>query len=1440
MTIESHKPLFPLSLALNEKNKNSKMVSQLSRFECISSSPLSLLSPLLLLVSAFISTSLALEDGQFNEIRLIARARTMGKQSSAIESEVVVGEFYSKANGLDRAKLEIHSQNFGHQQRPSNGSSDGTSERGSQMIEYFYAPERAQQLVKVSPRPQAGRGYECQLASLETGSSEMLVHDLFGSMADEVGELGGAQRWLSMQLIDGKTGEQRFPHLIGFARFWLLVQMNRDKLVLNKEAPSTWIRNHKVHPYKLAWTFTFGEREQVASGNLTLFVYMTEAGADNNNNEGRQQNEPLPLRIWLKLPGSEAELVVDYSTIGSPEAGVGMGHSSDAPDFYTLPLGQECSGAFDEPVRRKLLQLTPANEALRRLSERKVFSAQVHLEELYFRLRPYVLGRWFVAHDGLARVARFERLDGNEASRGSYTIEDPLAMRKYHITGSSSAGQLQAPSCYQTRSSFTTDWQWAPLLSADLVEMGRGRVRGLECLIYERLDDQLPALLMAHASYIDSGGLPRQAFEPQVRARGLSKQKFSLVYYVSSGARKLMRLEVYRRRVLLYKLELFNFQWQLQDSPSGHKSDQLFQLDNRCFASDGLDQLGAGSLEESLLNPLNGLKLDDSARLKFELTLLDLRQMKLLPDEENKLIEQAHQLLGPRARRNRALARGLAGRLVAPTRLMHLQSRLHLVDDSRRHTSGEAQERVSTLKLAVSLQVLQTSPMVYVARSVATGLQAAGRREPTGARTFDECFWDASRRMRLSDELLHSSQGRSSLLLFTFCQSLCLVDTEASYSRDMFDRFQLTSNVFMLNSSTREFPCEIMQLELEEEREKLAEAHPWPLLYQTLNKSMLGLKLLVDEQQANGSQLAPIRSMLGSEDESLADQVLEMKFLLNKLELENKNWLQRDEELGDSWHSSTLAPNLDGLAFGAEGALVERAQVGGLAEWSQFSSWHTELLQADETAECRSACLVDPNCRAYSVCLLSRKQQQLQRSTVECLLARVDLRSVELEKKLRAAIVESLSEKSANKAGSATSPRLISVEYLEENSTSQTVEFKLSSRCRARPKEALGSFKQQPQIQLRLSEVARANRLRLMRVEPARDLEHCAEQCLLNNAKYLKDLQLVRAEMEPSNARLAPDKEAAAASVRGKGERFRNLLGKLVKQLRSSSSWCSTLSFFNAQQVSDKAQRAQLLGKGDLAKPTGGLCAFGRRPASESASNSTTGAPQTETVFVDEANRLVHLESYDLIYGSLFKRLPGVRLEAAAAAAKWGQKFEQHQDVESCARACFTQQVDFGESDNGGQWCKSFDLIQTKSSSSSVGGQIWCVFHTITLAEARALERENAGEKLVKLKANEQSAGCFWHYETRLTLQADAQVWRSLHDLEATKRASPEAKRAFLQTFCVLLVCIVGLASGYLLTPKSLESLRSTIGQRSGDSRLFARATALVDDPHQADEDHVL
>lgn len=750
------------------------------------------------------------------------RLTSINSQGSKwIEEEMHTNEYYSNEQG--RARIDIEGL-FSERHTPNIRSGR------------YYHDAMNNQTIKTNL---LGSPY-CQRAS-----ARGVLADLFGRLYDSE---PCAKNWLAK--FDGVP-----DHVIGFARLLFIIDANRDKL---NEIGSDLVRNRACTLYllKLNWGST--------QRRVEILAYL-------NQNTSWLDQANMPIRVLFKLSMPQpSSFMIEYSSIEPIQEDHFKGLNYQV-DLFTFPIGQSCS-----------IHLGPTN-LFQSTRWPEVVSMHANIKDMWLETLlpnsiPKTSKKLFIAYDGYQKAWRQDtiRVNDEAASGGEYmiTIHDGNTKRKYnirqdltayHIQGSGTGGG-QTLSKYAKNDlasmptrcvaiSTPTQTSYEPLLPFNkLTIMGTAVVRGIKTQVFEHVTKELPALFLEQISF-QQNRQQHTYFDQDLQHLNLS---LTIVYYLAHTKQgettnstallhlgPLVRVDVmHHYGVIIYRIDLFDFVWELAEAPNGDRHDELFSLRDRCNA-------GNDNRAESLSQLT--MKLDFSNDLQREIFGIN-EVVRLIQDP---LV------------RNKALARAmiqLGGADIAATKLHEVESRYHVIE-----ATGTTPTYDSKLEILVSAKLSALNDSLFKVTILATAKTLPGAR-PTGATNFPDCFWEAAHKR---------AHGQ---VLFAFFKKSCFIDVQPTINwfRSQGGRPQVTSlisdsSVFKI-ASGMDSPVDVMKIDIEADKMATNQQTTRWLIYTDLNDEILQVPLINIDKAPK----------------------LNLQFRLTRLEVSNNHWsLDGAEEEAD-------------------------------------------------------------------------------------------------------------------------------------------------------------------------------------------------------------------------------------------------------------------------------------------------------------------------------------------------------------------------------------------------------------------------------------------------------------------------------------------------------------------------------------------------------------
>lgn len=1059
-----------------------------------------------------------------------------------------------------------------------------------------------------------------------------------------------------------KKREDVPDYVIGFTRLLFIVESNKDKLIPDAAQDSPKIRNHPTKKYRLEMNLS----QDKPSVIRVFYAFDDELSV-------------LPLRILLTLPGG-SEVMIDYLAIGHLK-NQDFSRQTDGVDLFTYPLGKDCAS-----------KLKPsALFSIDRFSTPKVFSFEAEIVEMShhnFQDRGEIenLVKYFIAYDGYVKLLRIDslvkayRLEEEEYSTSIYV---PRRNRKYNVRskiveqqvttkdGFDSGERQTPPTCISSKISVGGQSLYflGDLLIPfnKLAQVGKGQVRGVESMIFgsiEKLD--LPRILFPPVSYYEDGEAQLvQDNTKRKRSKAGSQEKYLTIYYFAiqeEPTGSMLPQSDEQQLGPLMRIDLLK--------PDGGIVYRIEIINFAWALSDapnGDRQDELFSLTEKCSDSNNNSE-DRYANLAINLEFKSTTDDKEVGPNSVEELESVIKLLESPIVRNLALMRAISedSNLIL-TQVHEFRSHLHSLLFEPKP------------KLFIRIEAKLDNPIfdLYEATKIGNGILDGSY--VSFARNFDECFWDAAHQ-----------RGQHSDILFSFCYSVCVIDrkpfNECSANLNSSAGFFATchddSAVFLDPNSA----CEILRMDMKRQDQQVV--YLMSKFWTTFYRGLRGLKL----------------SALVENDR----RETRLSFLVNHIDVYNNKWtnLQREPIFKPS-SSGSNNQVLKGLALSLQDRSTKRVILRNQVV-DRFNKNKTSLAGKMNFDLCHSSCMANLTCRSFSVCYSDRQ--------VHCLISDLDFRNAILLSRITKK-VEELKLSNRKK-----SPINVDFGVNEEKSSSNneetnqriaagTHELWVDNKCQTHNKYALEMFIQGKVV---------LSKLRNKYVSSVESENHCAELCLKQNINFFKRNAKFKLEnLESSD----PD-----------------YLNKMLEQQNTNiRSWCSGFKFLNlaTSTVPDSVRinlRPSKLKNNGLCSLIGPNWIKDNDEKGEKNSDLTRDdkdkLQQNKTGYWEQ---LVAMQSYEFSYSMLYEGYYGIRLLAKRTMVEeadylfdtrlngnnqiiWANK---QNDVELCARACFSQAVDIKP------WCKSFEyfedrsLLQTEPSARS--GRVrekvrsYCVFNSMSL-----------------------------------------------------------------------------------------------------------------------------
>lgn len=1162
------------------------------------------------------------------------------------------------------------------------------------------------------------------------------TNQLFGSLSSYDERLTGLD-WL-------KEREDVPDYVIGFARLLFIVESNKDKLIHDAEQESPEIRNHKTKKYKLEINLT---RDKPST--IRVFYALDNEQSD------------LALRVLLTLPNG-SEVMVDYLAMKQLKE-QGFLKRTDGVDLFTYPPRKECAS-----------KLKPSSLfSISSFQAPKVFSFETEIIEMGhhdFEDRGEIgsLGKYFIAYDGYVKLLRVDStvktysLNEEEYSTSVYVprrnrkfnvrsliVEQQITIKDGFLEDKQETKRHQTMSnCASSKISVDGQSQYIfaePLIPfSKLTQIGRGQVRGVECIVFEAIERlDLPRIFFPPVSYYGDGGA--RLVQDNTKRRGSKdggQMKYQTIYYFSIQEELgTSRLPLGNEQQLgpLMRIDLLK--------PGGGIVYRIEVINFAWTLSDapnGDRQDELFSLNEKCSNLNNKLEdryADLAMNLEFKSTVGNDKEIEPNSSEDLKSVIE---LLESPEVRNLALVRAISedSNLIL-TQMHEFRSNLHPV------LFATKPKLFIRIEAKLGNQVFD----LYEATKIGNGILDGS--DVSFARNFDECFWDAA----------HQRRQRSHIL-FSFCYSVCTIDQRpfnGKKSDTNVGSFPLNDDnddaVFLDPNSS----CEILRMDMKQQDKPAIDL--MSKFWTTFYRGLRGLKLLAFVES-------------GQKETRLG-------FLVNQIDVYNNKWTNLQREPIFKPISSETSNNevLKGLALSLEDGSTKRVRLRDQIIHRFEMGKDNSLVERMNFDLCHSSCIANITCRSYSVCYSGRK--------IHCLISNLKFK----DKELLDRIAEKIGELKA--AGRNKGP--INVDFhstIEEGDKTnsdeksskmvETHELWVDSRCQTYTKYALEMFTQSKKV---------FSRLRNKYVLPVESENHCAELCLKQNINFFKRI--------------------AKFKLRYLESSDQNYLSKMLRQQNADiRSWCSAFRFLNLATSTPPVSVRINLRPSKLAN--NGLCTLigpnwikkdDKEKNQDLNWDNKDDSQQNKTGYSEQ---LVAMQSYEFSYSMLYERHYGIRLLAKHvpeedndylidAQLNSNNQFvldNKQNDIEFCARACFSQTVGLEP------WCKSFEYVEDKSlftTGSSKFNRLkekvksYCVFNSMSLNDIlqmkspRTFVDTNLGPDLT-----------VWHFELRNSYTLDDMISSRLI-LNENLDFYYENRSQRLGTLGIIIIMLISLISGLLL-----------------------------------------
>lgn len=932
--------------------------------------------------------------------RLEAKIRLISSQSNDIEEEVFLTEYYS--NEQQKARLEFHAtrdERYGPLRYTSY---------------YYHHAATGDKKSNSSNNIMLKLGHwisskiDCQ--SVEKGE---ILKDLFGTLAHNNDEMS-PEAWFR------DWGPEVPDHIVGYSRLVMIARQQVARL-RPVDSAGTRMRNMEVKKYELNIDLSTGA---VNGPSLNkMMIYFAHSSV-------HYPNADFPIRIWLVL-SSAAEVIVDFSSVEpihqfdfnlEPETG---------RDMFSFPIGFKCSRGLHSIMGASGGSNGSDMTRIEKLPRIVSFKADIYERREYSNSR--LIDSPFVAYDGYLSALRMEstkrelNLKGQMRSFSMVTTYDVKRNLKFNSrqlldftdanvmqqivaddnsrsSGGGGGGGSDAGSCVASRINEEREYEensklknpLEPIIPFDkMALMGQGRVRGVQVWIFETVSSELPSLIFAKVNYMDpDGDKIASVFKPSIGSLK-KRNECSIVYYFAKlddkdstagiyeqvtikdkNLGQLMQVDVFRdNEDLSYRVEVHQFLWRLTESPGGIKAHELFSLEANCF--------------QVTKNPRD-LDPNQNAQLSMELEYLSEEQQTI-----SYVTDTAEMFASP-STRNKAILRLLSGpdsKLYA-TQVYELESKLRVAKDKSRFSIG------------VSVKLSNLKPIVYKAISVSRG-SVKDQSKKSGARTFDECYWQAA----------HRTAQLKRPILFTFCLGFCYTSNESPEGMN-------NSKLFAM--APRGSPCEIMKLDGEKlDRTKRVD---WLSLYKNLKSNLFSV---------------PIQK-----DDAIDGSTREVSLNVKHLSISNDNWLDTSANGTGLSEAATLKP-IEGFRF----VLEDGVDSDAVKRITKATGGHD--IAPMDLRYCRSKCVVDLKCKSFSICITGQG--------VECASSIVNIRNLTIQRDIKQK-TEDLKAKVSNRKSSMRGATIEIVNASDKDGEPFNFKLQLDNRCQIYPKIAREMFISTPRL----------------------------------------------------------------------------------------------------------------------------------------------------------------------------------------------------------------------------------------------------------------------------------------------------------------------------------------------------------------------------------------
>lgn len=1128
-------------------------------------------------------------------------------------------------------------------------------------------------------------------------------------------------------------------YVIGLARLLFIIESNKNKLIPDVVQESIIIRNHETIKYKL----------QDNQSVMRVF-YPKEIEKDSE----------LPLRVLLTLPKG-SEIMVDYLAMKQSKEEDILKQTDDGVDQYTCPISEEC-----------LNNLKPSSIfSIDRFLAPKVFSFEAEIFEMgrhnYFEDSDGIktLGKHFIAYDGHVKVLRIDSkvtTYSSDEEEYSTSIYAPRRNRKFNVRstliGSDEQQQQQTLwNCVSSKISVDGQIQHSfaePLIPFDhLAQVGRGQVRGVECIAFATIElVDLPKIFFPQVSYYDGekARLVQDNTKKKNNLKGGEAQYIS-VYYFSlqqdeNHGNTIFSIGNEQQLGPLIRIDLHK-------QGSDGVADYRIEVFNFAWIlsdspnGDRKDELF--SLYEKCSN-INNKYEDKYAQLAMS---LEFTSEVSETTNEPVSVESLNKVIGlfesPDVR-NLALVRAIS----INSNLMVTQ-----INEFRSHLRPLILELNPKLFIRIEAKLSNQVYDLYEATKVGNGILEESLM--SFAKSFDECYWEAAHKRRYR---VH--------ILFSFCYSHCIIN-ESPYHVESSSLGYKNAGFFAVDENENTFihfdensACEILRMDLKQR--DIPSDNIISKFWTTFYHSLRGLKLpvFVNDQQGN-----------------------RVSFLVNQIDVYNNKWsnLQREPIFKIS-ASDQNDDVLTGLALSLTDGSTKKVKLRKV--WNRFEK-KDDFPRHDRMNFdlCHSSCLANMTCRSYSVCYPGNQ--------VHCLISDLEFKSAELFGRINQKIeVLKMSNKSKGPvkvdfySRNGDREKKESADAEDKSSQYETHELWVDNKCQTYNKYALEMFK--------LSRVV-LTKLKNKYVLPAESEDQCANLCLKQNINFFK--------------RTASFKLKYLESQGSSNENY--LIEMLEKQNSEIRSWCSGFRFLNLATsiVPDGVRyilRPSKLRSNGLCSLVGPDWIIDQRD-NEKKENRNLDQAWDKDPDPKHIEQLVAMQSYEFLYSMLYERHYGIKLIKTNYDLEGENNYlvdaqlssnsqiilDKQNDIESCARACFSQTVGLKP------WCKSFEFIEDKSNiilitTSTKSGKTkekvnsYCVFNSLSLNDILQMKSPE-----LFVDTNIEPDLTVWHFELRDSYTLDDLIASRLIITENLDFYNDENRSQFrLQTLGIAIVLLMSLVSG--------------------------------------------